>query len=163
MNNDIADRYYELKRTQTEAELPLPDEMTVKAKRLVEAFEEMDLTALEESRKKQWVEYYDSQIPDDAIFTGEEVFIGKERKRAQKDKAQKMRHSEALIDKVLLAFLEVDRQGGTSAEALKKAWASLSVEEHSSKITQKTLRDWLKVIQPYSNIKTSPRGRPKNK
>lgn len=148
---DVVDRWHALKN---------PGQWRRLTEAAAQAVQTVDLEVLEDHIDRGMADWYDSFIPDDAPFRGEDVRRGV-KYRLNLDGAGKSRtdHQRRNMDIALRAFIRVEQNGGDTAAAMRHAMDELSKVAHGS--SEKTVRQWLEAILPWSAIRRSPRGRPK--
>jgi hypothetical protein len=92
-----------------------------------------------------------------------EELVALSRQKGRRSAGGKARapHIERALECALAAFLEVDQEHGTHAEAMKRALKA--TEPLPFPPSEKTIREWLSRIagRPWSNIAAPQRGRPK--
>ncbi len=153
---EIIDRYMALKHPDAAAHCKAAAQAAFKS------FDGIDwkkaASALEE-RKRQ---YYASFIPEDAPFSIDDVMAGKQYRNTLKSTGKhRDDHQYRNLDIALQAFLRIENQGGETKEAVAEAISDLAKEKHGS--GEKTIRGWLAAILPFSSLKQTSRGRPKNR
>ena len=106
-------------------------------------------------------DYYQSFIKDGAPFDGEQA------RRMVKDRREREGGGHSTGDRfrdqrlvALRAFHKVDQRRGTTAEAKAEALQAIA-EKWPHGDHEKSVRNWLKQIYFLTDIKQSPRGRPK--
>lgn len=124
---------------------------------------EDNLKRMEAARYQQRMEYYSKFISPGAPFTAADALNGKNVRRDRSAGGFEMREDAKQKCMVALkAFLEVDRRGGNTGEAIARALDEITKKWDRS-LDRGTVKGWLDEILPDTEIKRSPRGRPKKK
>jgi hypothetical protein len=155
---DLVDRYAELKYPQKYGEVQSEIVARLDAMAVIEPFAEREEN-LYLARKK----YYSQFIAENAPFNADDVLKGIKAHSKSAKAGSKLKKNDHVQEIVLRAFLQVDLSGGTTADAIKQAWDAITIVYDKSPVNEKTIPEWLKAILFLTDIKPSPRGRPKNK
>lgn len=151
---ELVDRYAELKYPERFQELD--SELRNAIERAVGGRSEKQL---KEDREALWTSYHAQFIREGALFSAGDILRWRDGTRRRSDGGKKMKKTEKAQELALRAFLEVDHERGTTAEAIERAWHAVT-SEIPNPPNQKTIPEWLNAILFLTDIRKSPRGRP---
>jgi len=156
MIEHIKDEYMHLKSPERSKEIGEAMSRTAS-----ERFKEVDVEALQKRLDEMYIEHYRSQLKEDSDIDPVLYYQAVKARRKQRAKGAKTKGIAKKKRTVALkAFLEIDLNGGTTSEAKNLARKHLD-EQFRNSASESTISDWLTNILHLTDIKKSPRGRPK--